>query len=130
MSRRLSFAVLVAAMLLAGVGRSAGPADAAGLPVLRTETQSLILPVAHERCGVSSGNFARTCRPGSYNQCMRAAARGVAGVTAALCKRRQSACSMCLDAMFSCFKRIGHVSLATCDKCKSQFDVCYRTHWR
>lgn len=105
-------------------------ASAVTLPKLEALPQSLIQTVAHERCGVSSGNFARTCRPGSYNQCMGAAKRGVAGFTAEVCERRRAACSTCLGAMFACFKRIGHTSLATCDTCKWRFDICYRMHWR
>lgn len=109
-----------------------GGALAVTLPKLEAlpPSQSLIQPVVHERCGVSSGNFARTCRPGSYNQCMGAVKRGVAGFTAAICERRRAACSTCLEAMFACFKRIGHASRMTCDSCKARFDKCYRTHWR
>ena len=79
-------------------------------------------------CGISSGNFARTCRPGTFDRCMGAVARNVEGFTAARCARERDACSSCLRAMHTCIGRIGHViakvTRSTCETCKTRFNTC------
>ncbi|MCB1505027.1 MAG: hypothetical protein KDJ47_08635 [Hyphomicrobiaceae bacterium] len=87
--------------------------------------------IAPHQCGVSSGTFARICRPSAYPSCMRAVKRGVAGFSVKLCERRKAACSTCLANIFRCISRIGHWPKLThsCDSCKARFDRCIKRRY-
>ncbi len=93
---------------------------------------SVIEPATHSTpgatCGISSGNFARTCRSGTLERCMNAVARKVEGFTAERCTRERDACSSCLSQMHTCIGRIGHaigrITKSTCDSCTTRFNTC------
>lgn len=87
--------------------------------------------VAAHQCGVTSGSFARICRPNAYSTCMRAVKRGVAGFTEKLCNDRKAACSRCLGDIHKCISRIGHWPKLThsCDSCKARFDRCIKRRY-
>jgi hypothetical protein len=105
---------------------------ARAVPAASDLTPPALTPVDHstagKTCGIGSGNFARTCRPGTYNRCMNAVARRVEGFTAERCARERDACSSCLKDMHACIGRIGHfagyVTFSTCDTCKTRFSSC------
>lgn len=82
--------------------------------------------IAPVTCGVKSASFARICRPGAYQSCLRATARGVAGFSRAKCAQRQTACRSCLDQLFRCIARIGHAKRSefSCDECSGKFSRC------
>lgn len=87
--------------------------------------------VAPHQCGVQSSSFARTCRPQAHGTCLRAAERGVAGITKALCDQQKAACSRCLGEIRVCISRIGHWPALThsCGACKARFDTCYAIYY-
>ena len=108
-------------------------ADAATFPFTPAPwTEAIAEPAKHATpgatCGISSGNFARTCRAGTYQRCMNAVARGVEGFTGKRCARERDTCSRCLKHLHTCIGRIGHVvgrvTKSTCESCQSRFNVC------
>lgn len=82
--------------------------------------------IAPLTCGVKSSGFARICRPGAYQSCLRATARSVAGFSKPKCAARQTACRSCLDALYRCIARIGHFTRSeySCDECSGKFSRC------
>jgi hypothetical protein len=123
-------AACAAAIVL--LGFAVLPHHAMAVPAASDMAAPALTPVDHstagKTCGIGSGNFARTCRPGTYNRCMNAVARRVEGFTAERCARERDACSSCLKDMHACIGRIGHfagyVTFSTCDTCKTRFSSC------
>ena len=88
-------------------------------------------PTSASTCGVSSGNFARICRPGSNKRCLDAVKRGVKGFSRAICIDRREACETCLGRMQRCFKtRIdtstADTKQATCKSCTTRYNTCMK----
>jgi hypothetical protein len=132
MSRTLA-AIAIAMLFLATSGLAGSRTGAATLPLTPTPwAESAVEVVKHSTpgatCGISSGNFARSCRPGIYNRCINAVARKVEGFTAERCERERNACSTCLQALHKCIGRIGHVigtvTRSTCASCTARLSVC------
>lgn len=104
------------------------PPQAPQSPIPTVETTG---PTSAATCGVSSGNFARVCRPGSNNRCMDAVKRGVKGFTRAICIDRREACETCLGRMQRCFKSKIDLTTpatkqATCKRCENRYDTCMK----
>ena len=115
--RLLFFVVMIPLGLAATGGGALAPAEAKH--------------IASHQCGVTSGSYARICRPGAHTSCLGAVKRGVKGVTVKLCAKRKAACSTCLANIHTCISRIGHWPKAThtCDKCKARFDGCIKRRY-
>jgi hypothetical protein len=108
-----------------------------GMVTPATAQQSLIPvaettgPTSAATCGVSSGNFARICRPGSNKRCLDAVKRGVKGFTRALCVDRREACETCLGRMQRCFRTKIDITtpatkLTTCKSCENRYNTCMK----
>lgn len=116
--RLLLFAVMIPlALIFADDGGSVAPAEAKH--------------IASHQCGVTSGSYARICRPGAHTSCLGAVKRGVKGFTLKLCEKRKAACSTCLANIHTCISRIGHWPKVThtCGKCKARFDGCIKRRY-
>jgi hypothetical protein len=109
----------------------------ASLAVPATAQQSMIPivettgPTSAATCGVSSGNFARICRPGSNKRCLDAVKRGVKGFTRAICIDRREACETCLGRMQRCFKTKIDITTpatkrSTCTSCQNRYNSCMK----
>ena len=94
-------------------------AFAVGSPVLAHH-------VTGPSCGISSGSFARICRPSAAVSCLSAVERNVKGFSKTFCEKRVHACSFCLKLMQRCFTYVGHGprSQYSCDECPAKFSRC------